>query len=117
MRPDRIIVAGGRDFFDEFLMALALERRIAIGDEIVNGMCPNGADALARDYAKEGGHPLKKFPADWDKHGPRAGPLRNYQMAEYADVLIAFWDGRSAGTKDMIRKAMSKGLEVHVYRY
>ena len=45
---------------------------------------------------------------------PTAGPIRNAQMANYADALIAFWDGSSTGTRDMIRKAEEKGLKVHV---
>ena len=42
------------------------------------------------------------FNADWNKHGRAAGPMRNKQMADYADVLIAVWDGQSKGTKNMI---------------
>jgi hypothetical protein len=57
------------------------------------------------------------FKADWDKHGKAAGPIRNQQMAQEADGLIAFWDGKSRGTKDMIQKALNYGLETHVYRY
>ena len=98
-------------------MALALERRIATGDEIVNGMCPTGADLLARIYANNYGHEIIPFPADWDQFGPAAGPRRNHQMAKYAGVLIAFWDGKSAGTRNMIMHALQNNCEVHVYRY
>ena len=117
MEVDRIIVAGGRDFNDKFLMALALERRIASGDEIVNGMCKTGADNLARQYAIHYNHPVKEFPPDWDRFKTAAGPMRNRQMAEYGNVLIAFWDGKSRGTKGMIDLALKNGCEVHVYRY
>lgn len=58
-----------------------------------------------------------EFPADWNAHGKAAGPIRNQQMAQEADVLIAFWDGKSRGTKDMIEKATRAGLDMHVYRY
>ena len=56
-------------------------------------------------------------PADWDKHGKAAGPIRNAEMAEVADALIAFWDGQSRGTANMISLAKSKGLSVAVVRY
>ena len=60
---------------------------------------------------------MRVFPADWDKYGKRAGYLRNVQMAEYADALLAFWDGESRGTKNMIDEALSRGLKVGVKRY
>ena len=53
----------------------------------------------------------------WDKYGPSAGPRRNAQMAEVADALIAFWDGKSRGTKNMIDTANKKDLQVAVVRY
>jgi NADPH-dependent 7-cyano-7-deazaguanine reductase QueF-like protein len=53
-------------------------------------------------YAKENRIELKVFPADWNKHGRAAGPIRNAQMGDYADQLVAVWDGKSKGTKNMI---------------
>ena len=61
--------------------------------------------------------PVKKFPADWGGLGKRAGYLRNEQMADYADALIAVWDGKSKGTKHMIDSAASKGLIVKVFTF
>lgn len=116
MSKRRIIVAGGRDFGDYFAVQLALERVAGVGDEIVSGGAA-GADKLGERYASEQDHPLKVFPANWETNGRAAGPMRNSVMAEYADTLVAFWDGQSRGTKDMIRKALNGGLEVHVYRY
>ena len=57
------------------------------------------------------------YPADWERHGRAAGPIRNEEMAEVSDALIAFWDGKSRGTKSMIEIAMRKGLQVAVVRY
>jgi hypothetical protein len=113
---DKIIVAGGRDFEDYFSVELALERVIASGDEIVSGGA-RGADTLGERYAEEQNHPLKIFPAEWDKYGNSAGHIRNREMAKYANILVAFWDGKSRGTISMINNAMDAGLEVHVYRY
>jgi len=122
-----MIIAGGRDFDDDEMMREALYRFPDIlTSEIVNGMCPTGADKLAREYARQRGRKVHEFPADWDKFRKSAGPLRNGKMAQFVcdrmndrvrGVLIAFWDGTSPGTKDMINQALHKGLEVHVYRY
>ena len=46
-----------------------------------------------------------------------AGPIKNEEMAEVSDALIAFWDGKSRGTKSMIEIARRKGLQVAVVRY
>lgn len=52
-----------------------------------------------------------------DKHGKMAGPIRNLEMAKYADGLIAFWDGKSRGTRDMITKAKKERLFLRVVDY
>jgi hypothetical protein len=115
--PDlfKCIVAGGRDFYDykhlEATLNLYLCHKSNI--EIVSGGA-SGADSLGERYAKEKGHKLKVFKADWDKHGKAAGPIRNEEMAKYADGLIAFWDGESKGTKSMIGYAKKYNLKIHV---
>jgi hypothetical protein len=73
------------------------QKRLTIG-EIVSGG-ERGADALAKRYAEEYGHAYKEFPADRETHGNRAGFLRNEQIIQYSDCCIAFWDGKSRGTK------------------
>ena len=55
------------------------------------------------------------MPAKWDKHGNSAGMIRNSQMADYADGLIALWDGESRGTKNMIETASKNGLCIFMY--
>lgn len=118
----KIIIAGGRDFDDYGLLHGTLHDlfishghwRCAV--EIVSGAA-RGADELGERFAEDWSAPVKRFPADWDKHGKAAGPIRNNQMAEYADILVAFWDGKSRGTSHMINSALKHGLEVHVYRY
>jgi len=84
--------------------------------EIVCGGC-SGADQMAEEYASMIGLKSKVFMADWDKHGKAAGPMRNAEMAVYSDYLIAFWDGSSRGTKNMIGLARKGGLKVYVKRY
>lgn len=111
----KVIIAGGRNFNDyEKLCQFcdnALSKQTEI--EIVSGTA-NGADKLGEKYANDKGYPIKQFPADWDKYGKSAGYIRNAQMAEYADALIAFWDGKSRGTKHMIDLAKRANLKVKV---
>ncbi len=81
--------------------------------EVISGTA-SGADTLGERYAKENGYKLTRFPADWNKHGKKAGYIRNCEMADYAEALIAFWDGESKGTKNMIEIAKSKGIKIKI---
>ena len=62
--------------------------------EIVSGGA-KGVDRLGEWYARQRGLPCKAFPAQWAKYGKSAGPIRNAEMAEYADYGVAVWDGVS----------------------
>lgn len=112
----KVIIAGGRDIHDYNLVLAALEASgIHSITEVVSGMAP-GVDTLAVRYAQENNLPLAEFHADWRKHGKAAGPIRNRQMAEYGEALVAVWDGESRGTKNMIEEATKRGLRVYVHR-
>ncbi|MEB5480951.1 DUF2493 domain-containing protein [Shouchella clausii] len=115
----KVIVAGSRDFNDYMLLKrkldAALRNRASEGIEIVSGKA-RGADTLGEQYAKERGYAIKEFPADWETHGKAAGHIRNRLMAEYADALVAFWDGKSRGTENMIENAKKKGLQIREIR-
>lgn len=74
----------------------------------------NGADTLARLYAKEECYKMIEHLADWDKHGKSAGFIRNNLIVEAADVLVAFWDGTSKGTLSSIKLAEKKGIPVRI---
>ena len=76
-----------------------------------------GVDAYGKQWALEKGIEVISYPADWDKYGKAAGPIRNKLMAENAEALIAVWDGYSRGTSHMINLARSMGLEVYVQTY
>ena len=120
----KLIVAGGRDFSDYTLLSEKLnnvrsvlwEHNIADDLEIVCGKA-RGADTLGETWAKKNHVGVKYFPADWDEYGKSAGYRRNGDMANYADALIAFWDGESRGTAHMINLATEKDLTVMVVRY
>lgn len=111
----RVIIAGGRNFNDYILLSQKCDKAFSLLNkvEIVSGTA-NGADKLGERYANEKGHPIKRFPANWDKYGKSAGYRRNEDMAKYADALIAFWDGESRGTKHMIDLAKIHHLKVKV---
>lgn len=117
----KVIIAGGRDFDQWPLLKKKCDRvldkkRKEFDIEIVSGKA-KGADSLGEKYAELKGYRVKEFPADWDTHGKKAGPIRNGQMADYADALIAFHDGVSRGTANMIKQAKEKGLAVRVIAY
>ncbi len=114
----KVIIAGGRNFNDYNKLRESCNNILVNQKdvEIVSGTAA-GADTLGERYAQEKGYEVKKFPAQWDLYGKSAGYKRNQQMAEYADGLIAFWDGKSRGTKHMIDIANNKGLKVRVIRY
>lgn len=72
-------------------------------------------------YAKMHSLPFTIFPAEWSKYGKSAGMIRNKQMLQYAlgtkPVIIAFWDGKSRGTENMIEQGQEAGAEVIVVEY
>ena len=114
----KVIIAGTRDFNDYALLRDVCNEELAgLSDiEIVSGTA-RGADRLGEQYANEHGYPVKQFPADWDNLGKRAGYVRNEQMAKYGDMLIAFWNNESRGTKHMIDLAKRENLLVVVIDY
>lgn len=115
----RVIIAGGREFNDYQYLKDSMDYFLQnIGDDIsvVCGMA-RGADTLGEQYAKEKGYEVRYFPADWDKYGKAAGYIRNEEMAENADALVAFWNGSSRGTKHMIDIANKHKLMVRVKKY
>ena len=128
MKELRVIIAGSRDFSDyELLKKSAIEiitKKTMLPDltRIISGGA-RGADTLGERFANEMGLEISRFIPDWDGLGKRAGYVRNAEMAKFAvedgnyGVLIAFWDGKSRGTKHMIDLANKYGLEVHVVNY
>lgn len=116
----KVIIAGGRDYDDYVYLrgqvCYYLQNYTPKDIEIVSGGA-KGADTLGERFAKEYGCGLTIFKPDWARLGKRAGIVRNEQMGDYADALIAFWDGESRGTKHMIEYARQQGMQVAVVRY
>lgn len=131
MKELRVIIAGSRDFdnfsklmnnCNDILSDIVNKNHDLEKIRIISGTA-RGADQLGEQYAKITGYEVSRFPADWDGLGKRAGYVRNAEMARFAvvdgnyGVLIAFWDGKSKGTKHMIDLAEKNGLEVHIVRF
>tara|TARA_R110001583_G_scaffold187206_1_gene348295 strand:- start:242 stop:592 length:351 start_codon:yes stop_codon:yes gene_type:complete len=115
----KLIIAGSRTFTDYKKICEVCDQILQNQNniEIVSGAYYRGADKLGEKYATEKGFQLTIFPADWKRFGRAAGPKRNEQMANYADTLVAFWDGKSAGTKHMIEVAKSRNLKIKIFFY
>lgn len=71
-----------------------------------------GADRLAEEWATKRGVPALIFRADWERYGRKAGPLRNRAIVLAADAVIAYWDGRSPGTRGTLEMAQAAGLPI-----
>lgn len=117
----KVIIAGGRDFTNTAAMYEVLnelhDNQIITEDfTLVCGMA-RGADITAYHLCHEHGIPIEEYPANWTEYGKRAGYIRNEVMAGTADILIAFWDGTSKGTKHMIDTMNQQGKPVYVVNY
>jgi len=110
----KTIIAGSRDITDYSLVLKAIKKSGFNITEVVSGKA-KGVDTLGEQYAKEHNIKIKEFPADWKNLKNAAGPIRNKQMGDYADSLIAVTNG-SKGTQHMIDYATSRGLRVFVYK-
>jgi len=110
----RIIVAGSRTF-DDYELCKRVLASFEGNDLTVLSGCATGADTIGKNVSIElGWREPELFPAEWKKYGLAAGPIRNRLMAETATHLIAFWDGESRGTKDMISVAKHKKIPTKI---
>ena len=120
----RVIVCGSRHWRDrkkivDRLALLPGVTAIVVGYDPEKDK-PPGADRLAYQEAQKLGLTVEPHPAEWDKYGKPgrknpAGVIRNKEMAEGgANLCIAFWDGLSSGTLDMMNQAVKRGIPVEV---
>lgn len=113
MKTWRIIICGSRGWTDR----KRIEDRLfdlPVEAVIVHGAA-RGVDRIAHQEAEKAGFVLEPHPADWERHGKAAGFIRNEEMASLgADLLIAFWDGRSRGTLDMMERGAAHGIPIEV---
>jgi len=112
----KTIIAGSRDIIDYDFVKDVINSCPWEITEVVSGGA-TGVDTLGEKWAGEKGIAVRKFPAEWDKWGRSAGPLRNTQMADYADALVLVWDGISQGSGHMLEIALKRGLTLHCRKY
>ncbi len=109
----KVLVCGSRSWNRPSLIGRRLAK-FPRGTEIIHGGA-RGADDFAATYARALGLPAVVFPADWRGKGKRAGIIRNLQMLdEEPDLVLAFWDGESTGTKHTIGEAENRGITVEI---
>jgi SLOG family YspA-like protein len=118
LRPFRVLVCGGRKFTDKALVYRTLDELAAEHGGvlyIIEGG-QHGADSLARKWRHDRLQPGETFPADWDRYGDPAGPIRNHRMlAEGQPDLVLAFPGHT-GTANMISQAERPGFRVPVRR-
>lgn len=132
----RVVIAGGRKFSDYKLLCRSLDsvlREVVKTKEIriVSGKA-KGADSLGERYAKARGYKVEEYKANWrdltakpcivrtnahGKYNAAAGGIRNEEMAKNSDATVAFWDGISTGTKDMIKLTEKYNNLLKVVKY
>jgi hypothetical protein len=125
----KYIIAGGRNFDDKpflYKECNAIIGENAQGVMIITGgqrtwnkvkKCYYGADYFGEQFANDNGYWLKVMNANWNDFGKAAGPIRNKEMGTIGDELIAFWDGQSRGTANMIDIMKRLFKPVHIIMY
>lgn len=92
----------------------ALQNLRLQGDIVIISGAASGVDSLAIRYASERGFECLQFPADWETHGKVAGPIRNAQMVSKSTHIVAFWDGKSRGTRNLIAESKKAGKPLKI---
>lgn len=112
----RVLICGGRDFGNYAQILKVIQDIGPENIEVVIHGAADGADSIAGSVAKGLGIKVMEFPANWEKFGKSAGPIRNQDMLDEGkpDLVIAFPDRESRGTWDMVRRAKREGVEVRV---
>lgn len=124
----KIAIVGSRDFDDYKyllnkmeevvnmnLLQLSYEGEFPMFSVVSGGA--RGADKLAERFAEEHGVPIEIFVPDWNRNPKSAGILRNLQIIDASDIIVAFWDGKSTGTKHTIETAAKLGKDVYVFNF
>ncbi len=116
----RVLVCGGRDYADKDEVWRVLDGVAQVRDEnslgenivLIHGACPTGADLWASGWAAANWQTEKRYPANWERDGRAAGPIRNQRMLDEGkpDLVVAFPGGR--GTEDMKRRSRLAGIKV-----
>jgi predicted Rossmann fold nucleotide-binding protein DprA/Smf involved in DNA uptake len=110
----RVAIVGSRHFSEPDRVSDYV-KALPDGASIITGSA-SGVDAAATRAAREKGMPVKVLPASFDEQADASkSTARNQRLIDGCDVLVAFWDGTSKGTRNTIDRALESGKEVHVY--
>ena len=132
----RVVIYGGRDFSDfnkltHYLDRMLSSKMVTHNIIIVSGRA-KGADILGEKFANLRGYKVEVHKADWNNidvvgavvksnargmYNAVAGHMRNDVMADECDVGVGFWNGKSAGTKDMTKRLADRGKPCKVVAY
>lgn len=107
-------VIGSRTFMDYVFFKETLDRHII--SQIISGGAI-GADTLAENYARARNIPFKVHLPDYDRYGRKAPFVRNKLIVDDSDIIVAFWDLKSTGTKHSLDYANQKGIKCVVYTF
>lgn len=117
----RILVSGSREWTDKQIVHETLRRvyymKVSAEDTehvLLHG-CARGIDEIAEQWAiQEGCWEIERYPAEWTKYQLKAGPIRNQKMIDVGkpDAAVVFWDGKSRGTLDTMRRCIQGGVPV-----
>ena len=116
MTSQSVAIVGSRTFNDYDLLKQTMKELDFTPSKIVSGGA-TGADSLGAKYGKENSIPVTIFKPDWTKHGKSAGFIRNTDIVLASDIVIAFWDGKSNGTRDTINKAKKESKQVIIVTF
>ncbi|SRR6266487_431840 len=109
----RVVVGGSRTWTDRNRIQRFL-RVLSPGTTIIHGGA-KGADRIAAEVARELGYQVEEHKPLWNVYGNAAGPIRNGKMLDRnPDYVLAFWDGKSPGTRDLIEQATGRGIRIQI---
>ena len=108
----KIAIVGSRDYPDMDAVREYVRRLPA--DTILISGGARGVDTIAETEGRRCGLQVVSIPAQWTQYGKQAGMIRNGLIVDEADKVVAFWDGKSPGTKNMIKRARRLGKPIEV---
>ena len=112
----KVGIIGSRGFNNYELVDEVMNEHIDKVEVIVSGGA-KGADTIGELWAKQNNKNLLIFKPEWGKFGKRAGFIRNQDIVKNSDLVLAFWDGQSKGTKNSIDLCEKFGIPVKVIYY
>ncbi|MDY6915880.1 MAG: SLOG family protein [Candidatus Cloacimonadota bacterium] len=108
----KLAVIGSKKFNNFQLLTSEIEKENNL-TKIISGAAP-GTDSLARRYAIQNNIPLLEFPPDYAKNGAEAKHVRDRQIVDHSEKVLAFWDGVCQGTKYTMNYARQQNVPVRV---